>query len=213
MNMDAADDIAPVDVHWTDIQVMSAPASPTPDGEITRLLSELRTGKAGSESELMDLLYDELRALARRQMRREAVGHTLQTTALVHEAYLRLFDKGTIDWNSRTHFFAVAGQVMRRVLVDHARGRRAAKRGGDAQRVELTDLSGSQSLPIDQILAVDEALTELGKKEPRQARMVELHLFAGLTLQETAEVLGVCVRTVKRDWEFAQAWLYRQMQK
>ncbi len=192
---------------------MSAPISGPQGGEITRLLTELSSGKAGSESELMSLLYDDLRAQARRQMRNEGVGHTLQTTALVHEAYLRLFDKEKPDWNSRSHFFAVAAQVMRRILVDHARGRRAAKRGGDPQRVELNDFVCSERLPIDQILCVDEALTELGKKEPRQARMVELHLFAGLTLQETADSLGVCVRTVKRDWEFAQAWLYKRMQK
>lgn len=199
-------------IDWTDILFMSAPV-PDPDGDqVTRLLAELKLGKPGSEDEFIELLYDELRALAKRRMRNEAGGHTLQTTALVHEAYLRLFGGKSIEWHNRAHFLAVAAQVMRRILVDHGRGRRAAKRGGDAMKVELNEFTASSTFPIDQILAVDEALNELAAQEPRQARMVELHLFAGLTLEETAEVLGICVRTVKRDWQFAQAWLYRRMQ-
>lgn len=200
-------------IHWADISVMSIPASDPPGGQVTRLLADLRAGKSGSEARLFELLYDELRTIAKRHMRKEGNGHTLQTTALVHEAYLRLFGNGAVEWTNKAHFLSVTAQVMRRILVDHARGRRATKRGGGAVHTEINEMTAGVTFPIDQILAVDEALSQLAALEPRSARMVELHLFAGLTLQETAEVLGVCVRTVKRDWEFAQAWLGKQVRK
>jgi RNA polymerase sigma factor (TIGR02999 family) len=153
-----------------------------PEQDITRLLHQWKDGTSSAQGDLLAAVYDELRQLARRHMRREGPGHTLQTTALVHEAYLRLFGR-EIDWQSRAHFFAIAGQMMRRILVDHARARKTAKRDGGA-RVDLDDIALVSDDQIDNVIAVDEALTQLREKDPRQAHLVELHLFAGLTLQE-----------------------------
>jgi RNA polymerase sigma factor (TIGR02999 family) len=180
-----------------------------PEHEITRLLREWKDGNQNVQSDLLTAVYEDLRQMARRHMRREAPGHTLQTTALVHEAYLRLFGR-EIDWQSRSHFYAIAGQMMRRILVDHARGRRTAKRDGGA-RVDLDDVALVSEEQLENVIAVDEALTKLRARDPRQAQLVELHLFAGLTLQETSDVLKVSRRTVQRDWNFLQAWLYQQM--
>ncbi|MGA2741339.1 MAG: sigma-70 family RNA polymerase sigma factor [Bryobacteraceae bacterium] len=181
----------------------------TPDHEITQLLAKCRGGNKDAEARLLALVYQQLREMARHHMRREGPGHTLQTTALVHEVYLRLFGK-EIDWQNRSHFFAVAAQMMRRVLVDHARARKASKRGSGA-RVDLEDVPLISEDRLEDVLAVDQALERLAGKDLRQAKMVELHLFAGLTLQETADVLGVARRTIQRDWDFAQAWLYNEM--
>jgi RNA polymerase sigma factor (TIGR02999 family) len=180
-----------------------------PDHEITRLLAECREGNKDAEAKLLPLVYQQLREMARHHMRREGPGHTLQTTALVHEAYLRLFGK-EIDWQNRSHFFAVAAQMMRRVLVDHARARTAAKRGS-GKRVDLDEIPLISDDRLEDVLALDQALERLAVKDRRQAQMVELHLFAGLTLQETADVLGVAKRTIQRDWDFAQAWLFNEM--
>jgi RNA polymerase sigma factor (TIGR02999 family) len=177
--------------------------------EITRLLHEWTAGNEAAQTDLLAKVYEELRQLARRHMRREAPGHTLQTTALVHEAYLRLFGR-EIDWQSRAHFFAIAGQMMRRILVDHARARKTVKRDGGA-RVELVEGALVSDDQLDTVIAVDEALTRLKQRDPRQAELVDLHLFAGLTLQETADILKISRRTAQRDWNFLQAWLYRQM--
>jgi len=179
-------------------------------GEITSLLAAIRSGDPSAEANLAALVYDEFRAVARRYMRRERPDHTLQPTALVHEAYLRLMHGYPADWQSRAHFFAAASTVMRRILVDHAR-QRAARRPEGKQRVELDDLMASASPRIEQLLILDEALDRLAGWDRRQARLVELLYFGGLTEQEAAEALGVSVRTVKRDWSAARAWLQAQL--
>ena len=183
----------------------------SPPGEVTNLLIQLRHGNRDAESRLMPLVYTELRRLAGRYMRGERPGHTLQATALVHEAYLRLVGQKDVDWQNRAHFFGVAANLMRRILVDHARTKLAKKRGGDDQRVSLDEAMLVQSKAHPQLLALDEALDRLAKRDPRQARVVDLRYFGGLNDEETAEVLGISVRTVKRDWNVARAWLYQQL--
>jgi RNA polymerase sigma factor (TIGR02999 family) len=179
---------------------------------ITELLIKVKAGDRKAEAELAPLVYKELRALAAYYMRRERPNHTLQPTALMHEAYLRLMGQDQIDWTSRTHFFAVAANMMRRILVDYARARRAAKRGSGGPQVSLTD---AMDLTLDpsweKIIDVDEALLRLTEIDERQARVVELRFFAGLEVDEVADVLGISSRTVKRDWQFAQSWLYGQL--
>lgn len=178
------------------------------DDDFTRLIEEIGAELPGTSEKFLESVYEELRRLAHYHMRRENQTHTLQTTALVHEAYIRLCGH-QIDWVDRNHFFAVAGRVMRRILVDHARARKAAKRNGI--KVELGEWMLVADENIEQILAVDQVLGQLAKEAPRQAKFVELHLFTGLSLQETAEVLGISVRTAHRDWNMAQAWLFRRM--
>lgn len=161
----------------------------------------------------MPLVYNELRRVAGRYMRGERPDHTLQPTALVHEAYLRLVGQREVAWQNRSHFFAVASRLMRNILVDHARARQAHKRGGQDQKVtfdEALERAGGESTDL---LALDEALTHLAERDPRQARMVELRFFGGLSEKEAAEVLGISVRTVKRDWAVARAWLYREISR
>jgi RNA polymerase sigma factor (TIGR02999 family) len=180
-------------------------------GPITALLARWRAGDQDAADRLMTLVYEELHRVAAREMRREHKGHTLQTTALVHEAYLRICQSATIDWNDRAHFFAVAATQLRRVLVDHARRRRSEKRGGDVVRLSLLDSDGG-SIEIDErMLAVDEALARLELLDQRAARVVELRFFGGLREAEAAEALGISVATLKRDWEFARAWLVAQL--
>jgi RNA polymerase sigma factor (TIGR02999 family) len=188
---------------------MHAPGS-TP-GEITRLLSSIRNGDREAEGRLMELVYRELRIRAGRHMRSERPDHTLQPTALVHEAFLRLTHKDRIDWQSRAHFYAVASGEMRRILVDHARNRGAAKRGGPMEKIALEDAAVYCVSRPEELLALDEALRQLTEWAPRAARVVEMLFFGGLTETEIAEVLGVSVRTVKRDWRTARAWLHGQM--
>jgi RNA polymerase sigma-70 factor, ECF subfamily len=178
-------------------------------GDVTQLLADVQTGQPDAAGQLMPLVYEELRQLARRQMRRERSDHTLQGTALVHEAYFRLVHQRERTWQNRTHFIRIAAQVMRRLLIDHARARRAAKREGELQRVPLEEpllLTAEQS---DELLALDEALERLAQFDARQSRVVELRFFGGLTVEETAEALGIAPKTVKRDWSVARAWLYR----
>ena len=166
----------------------------------------------GAHDEAFPLVYDELRRLARRQLRREADGHTLSTTALVHEAYLRLADQTQGRWRDRGHFLAIAATAMRRILVDHARRHHAAKRGGAALRVPLErieDLAADERAEI--LVALDAALAHLASLDARQARVVECRFFGGLTEEETAEALGVGLRTVKRDWAKARSWLYQEL--
>ncbi len=184
-----------------------------PPGDITILLAELRAGDRSAESKLMPLVYYELRRLARRFMRAERPGHTLQPTALVHEAYLRLAGQREITWQNRAHFFGVAAQLMRRILVDHARARQAEKRGGHEQRVSLDEALEYTEGKAGDLVALDGALDRLAERDPRQGRVVELRFFAGLTEKEAAEVLGISVRTVKRDWHVARAWLYKEIKK
>jgi RNA polymerase sigma-70 factor (ECF subfamily) len=180
--------------------------------ELTRLLVEWRNGDEEALNTLFPLVYRELRRQARRYLRRERIGHTLQTTALIHEAYMRLVDQRSVRWQNRTHFFAVAAQLMRRILVDHARGHRRVKRGGSAARVPLEDalVVAADQLNID-VLALDYALTKLAAMEPRQSHVVELRFFSGLSIEETAAALHVSPATVKNDWNIAKAWLRREM--
>jgi RNA polymerase sigma factor (TIGR02999 family) len=180
-------------------------------GEITRLLAALKRGDPHAESNLVALVYDELNTLAHRYMRHERPDHTLQPTALVNEAYLRLMGRDARDWNDRAHFFATASIVMRRILVDHARQRAAAKRPGNKKRVEIDDAMAATRPRVDELLALDEALTRLAGWSPRQARLVEMIYFGGLTEEEAAGELGISLRTAKRDWTAARAWLQAQL--
>jgi len=176
--------------------------------------SELNAHSAGdpnAASRLLPLVYDQLRALAGRYMKRERPDHTLQPTALVHEAYLRLIDGDRVDLNGKTHFFALAASQMRRILADHARARNAAKRGGKTRRVSLHDGAGFKEDGVVDMLVLDEALERLGRESPRQSRVVELRYFGGLSVEETARTLGVSASTVKGDWRVARAWLAREL--
>ena len=182
-------------------------------GEVTQLLAALRNGDRSAESRLLEVVYAELHRMAVRYMRRERRDHTLQATALIHEAYVDLIRQPEKNWQNHAHFYGVAAQSMRRVLVDYARTHRAAKRGGGQQKVSLDDallITGEQS---DDLVALDEALSRLAQFDARQSRIVELRFFGGLNEEETAEVLGVSSRTVRRDWGVAKAWLYGQLAK
>jgi RNA polymerase sigma factor (TIGR02999 family) len=181
-----------------------------PSGDVTALLAAWRGGDRAALDALTPVVHQELHRLARRHMNRERPGHTLQTTALVNEAYLRLVDERRIVWKDRAHFFAVAAQLMRFILVDHARARQRAKRGGDVPRISVhDDVAGDD--PAFAMIPVDQALGKLAQLSPRQARIAELRLFAGLGLEELAEVLAVSVATVTRDWRLARAWLQREL--
>jgi RNA polymerase sigma factor (TIGR02999 family) len=176
---------------------------------VTQLLIEWREGDETALDRLIPLVYDEMRRLARSYMRRERREHTLQTTALINEAYIRLVDHKGMRWQNRAHFYAVAAQAMRRVLVDHARSRRYIKRGGDAIIVELDQAALVAQEQAAEIVALDEALSGLAAIDPRQSKVVELRYFGGMSVEETAEVLGVSDVTVMRDWRAAKAWLLR----
>jgi RNA polymerase sigma factor (TIGR02999 family) len=181
-------------------------------GEVTLLLAEMRSGRKDALTRLAPLVYNELRRLAGRYMRDERTGHTLQPTALVHEAYLRLAGQDRANWRNRAQFMGIAGQLMRRILVDHARKRHAAKRGGTL--VTLDEGIGNQrnsGAQTEEILAVDEALARLDHLDPQQARVVELRYFGGLSAEETAEAMGMSQRTVEREWATAKAWLRAQL--
>ena len=178
---------------------------------LTGLLIEWRQGDKAALNKLAPLVYDELRRIAHRYVQRERNGHTLGTTALVNEAYLRLAGQKKIQWQNRTHFFAVTAQVMRHVLIDHARRRHYAKYGGDVQRVSLAEAELMSRERARELVELDEALDELAKIDLRKSRVVELRYFGGLGLQETADVLEISIMTVRRDWRAAKAWLYRRM--
>ena len=180
--------------------------------EVTQLLVEWSHGDKAALDQLIPLVYDELRRLARGYMRREKEGHTLQTSALIHEAYLRLVDQKNVQWHNRAHFFGVAAQLMRRILVDHARSRSRAKRGGKAQMVSLAEPSAI-SVELAEVIALDDALNELAELDPRKSQIVEMKFFGGLTNEEVAEVLKVTSRTVEREWRKAKAWLQRAISK
>jgi RNA polymerase sigma factor (TIGR02999 family) len=190
---------------------MNEAAPDRPSADVTLLLARLKAGDRGALDRLMPLVHDELRRLARAHMRRERAAHTLQATALAHEAYMRMVDLDRIDWRDRAHFFAVAAGVMRRILIDHARKRRAARRGGGAPHVPLEEgLRLADDRP-EELVALDEALERLGAMDPRQARIVELRFFGGLNVEETAAVLEISPRTVKREWAVARAWLKAEL--
>ena len=182
--------------------------------EITQMLREWSGGKQEALDNLLPLVYDELHRQAANFLRKERLGHTLQTTALINEAYLKLIDRQDVNWESRTHFFAVAAQAMRRILVDYARAKHREKRGGDNVKLSLEDatLVAAKEKGID-LIALDEALNKLAKFDAQQARVVELRYFSGLSLEETAEALHVSRATVARDWEAARAWLHRELTK
>ena len=181
---------------------------PTPQ-QVTRLLAAWRGGDRAALDELTPLVYEELRRLAHHYIGRERPGHTLQTSALVNEAYVRLVDQKNVDWQGRAHFYGIAARLMRQVLVDYARRRGYAKRGGDARRVSLDEALAVSDERAAEVVALDEALEGLAKIDPRQSRIVELRFFGGLTIEETAEVLGVSPGTVMADWTVAKAWLRR----
>ena len=180
---------------------------------ITQLLIDLTNGNRTAVDDLLPLIYGELRSLAANYLRRERPEHTLQPTALVNEAYLRLVDQRSVRWQNRAHFFGVAAQMMRRILVDHAKGHQRAKRGGGARKVSLEEAIGVSDERADGLVALDEALTLLAEFDERKSRVVEMRYFGGLSVEETAEVLQVSVNTVLRDWKLAKAWLYHQIKK
>ncbi|MBK9317181.1 MAG: sigma-70 family RNA polymerase sigma factor [Acidobacteria bacterium] len=182
-----------------------------PTEEITQLLLAWGKGDEGAFDRLMPLVYDEMRKIARRYMSRQRPDHTLQTTALVNEAYLRLIDSSKVQWQNRAHFYAISAQLMRRILVDFARARTNQKRGGGAQKVVLDEALTITSEPGADLIALDDALNELAKLDRRQSQIVELRYFGGLSEDETAEILDISARTVRRDWSLARAWLYRQL--
>lgn len=183
-----------------------------PPGEITQMLLDMTEGNRDVVDRILPHIYDELRRLAGSYLRRERAGHTMQPTALVHEAYMKLIDQRCVKWQNRAHFFGIAAQVMRRILMDHARKTGAEKRGGEAAKFSLDEellvVSDSRSA---ELLALDEALDDLGRLDEAKARIVELRYFGGLSIEETAEVTGVSVPTVNRQWRMAKAWLYSRL--
>lgn len=181
--------------------------------EITKLLRAWSGGDPAALDRLAEQVYGELRAMARRYMKNERPGHTLQTTALVHEVYLRLVDETQIEWRERAQFFAMAAKMMRRILVDAARARKSLKRGGMALQVNLDETALVSASPGPPILALDEALTSFSQVAPRQAQVVELRYFGGLTEEEIVAALNISPRTVRRDWDFARAWLLRELNR
>jgi len=180
---------------------------------LTQLLIDWSNGNQSAFDKLMPLIDEELRRLAHRYMSRERAGHTLQTTALVNEAFVRLVNRKNVNWQNRAHFFGLAAQLMRTILVDHARSHACAKRGGGAFKLELDDaLVVSQKKAVE-VIALNDALNELVRLDPQQSRIVELRFFGGLTVEETAEVLHLSLATIKREWSTAKAWLYHELSK
>src|SRR5579872_398935 len=185
--------------------------SPMPDHAVTQLLNDWGHGDRSALERLMPLVYSELRRVAQNQLRLENPGHTLQPTALVHETYLRLVDQQRMEWQNRSQFFAISAQLIRRVLIDHARHRRAGKRGGLSLKLELNSSLAAPQPDVVDALALDHVLEELAGLDPQQGRVVELRFFAGLSIEETAMALGISEATVSRDWVTARAWLYRRL--
>lgn len=181
------------------------------DKDVTKLLAAWSDGRQEALDELLPIVYEELHRMAKRYMNSQASGHTLQTTALIHEAYLKLAGQKEQRWQNRTHFFAVAAQAMRHILVDHARSRKTEKRGGAATIISLEDAAVISTERASEITALDEALTKFSAVDERKARVVELKFFGGLSVEETAEVLKISPETVMRDWRFAKTWLLREL--
>ena len=180
--------------------------------EVTQILHQIQQGNVAAASDLLPLVYAELRRLARYRMRKEQPGQTLNPTALVHEAYIRLVADEAVNWDGRSHFFAAAAEAMRRILIENARRRKTLKRGGEMAQRELADDDAIVHFDdVDELLDLDAAITKLATVEPELAKLVELRYFAGLPVEETAQALGVSARTVKRNWAFARAWLGREM--
>lgn len=185
-------------------------ASHSPEG-MTRLLLDWSAGDQAALNELIPLVEQELHRIAHQYMNRESPGHTLQTTALVNEAYLRLIDQKKVRWQNRAHFFAIAAQTMRRILIDHARKSTRAKRGGKARKISLDEVAMVSNERASELVALDEALERLSMIDPRRGRVVELRFYGGLSNEEVAEVLGISANTVMRDWNMARAWLARAL--
>jgi RNA polymerase sigma-70 factor (ECF subfamily) len=181
--------------------------------DVTLLLGQLAQGQEGAASRLIPLVYNELRKLAGGYMRREREDHTLQATALVHEAYLKLVEQRSVNWQGRAHFFGIAAQLMRRILIDHARAHLRDKRGGGVIPVPLDDAIVFAPQQSSELLKLDQSLERLAQFDPRQAKIVELRFFGGLTVEQTAEVLGISPKTVKRDWSMAKAWLHGDLKR
>jgi RNA polymerase sigma factor (TIGR02999 family) len=184
-----------------------------PPADVTQLLLAWNDGDQVARDELMSVVYQELRRLAHHYMRRESPGHTLQTSGLVNEAFLRLVDQRDVQWRNRAHFFGIAAQMMRRILVDYARSRRYAKRGGGVPHLSLDEALIVSDERTAEVVALDETLQRLAEIDPRKSRIVELRFFGGLSIEETAEVLAVSPGTVMRDWTLAKAWLRREMSR
>ena len=184
---------------------------PRHQSEITQLLAEWSDGNQSALDELYPLVYEELHRLARRYMVRERKGHTLQTTALINEAYVRLVDQKNVHWANRSHFFAISAQIMRRILIDHARRHAFAKRGGGAHQVSLDEAASVTPEQSLQLVRLDEALKSLAEMDPRRSQVVELRYFGGLNNEEIADVLKISENTVTRDWNMARAWLHQQL--
>jgi RNA polymerase sigma factor (TIGR02999 family) len=178
---------------------------------VTQLLLEMQQGRCGAADELLALVYNELRRIAGGYMRRERPNHTLQATALVHEVYMQLVDQTRVDWKNRAHFFGVAAQLMRRILVEHARGHNAQKRGGAVSKISLEEVVNHLPQKELTLVALDDALQELERLDSRQSRIVELRFFGGLTTEETSEVMAISTATVEREWRSARAWLHSQL--
>lgn len=179
--------------------------------DVTHLLRQIDSGDPSAAAQLLPLVYDELRRLAAQRIAKETPGQTLQGTALVHEAYLRLVDDRSQRWDSKGHFFAAAAEAMRRILVENARRKRRRKHGGGARRLDLDDVVALAGTPGDDLLALDEALTRLAAREPQKAELVKLRYFAGCSIDEAAEALGISRATAKRYWAYARAWLYAEI--
>jgi RNA polymerase sigma factor (TIGR02999 family) len=182
-----------------------------PERDVTSLLVRWRNGDANAFDELAPIIYDELRKLARSHLRRERPGHTLQSTALVHEAWLRMIDQQSVSWQNRSHFYGIAARMIRRILVDYARAKQTKKRGEAAPKIAFNEAAGAAGGEDLDLVALDDALKALAEIDPRQSRIVELRYFAGLSIEDTAEVLGISPATVKRDWTVARAWLRREL--
>jgi RNA polymerase sigma factor (TIGR02999 family) len=183
------------------------------DADVTNLLIDWNQGDQSALDRLIPVVYDELHRLAARYMSQEGPGHTLQSTAVVHEAFLKLVDQQRVHWQNRAQFFAVAAQLIRRILVDHARTAKASKRGGGARKLSLDENIGVMEPRDLDLVALDDAMGALARLDPQQSRVIELRFFAGLTIEETAEALGVSPATVKRDWVTAKAWLFNELNR
>ena len=181
--------------------------------EVTRIINAIEQGDPEATEKLLPLVYEELRVLAAQKMAQEKPGQTLQATALVHEAYIRLVGAEAGNWKGRTHFFAAAAEAMRRILIENARRKKRLRRGGDKQRVEMQDADLAVEGPPDDLIALDEALTKLAEENPAKADLVKLRYFAGLTLEQAAEMLGISRATADRYWSYARAWLFDQINK
>ena len=189
----------------------SAAADPAARQQLTRVLLDVGAGRAQASEQLLPLVYEELLVIARQRLRNERAHHTLNATALVHEAYMRLVGDTAGGWENRAHFFGAAARAMRQVLIDYARKRGRAKRGGDQPRIPLNVVDLAVEAPVEDVLAVDRAVEKLAAKDPRMAEVVQLRFYAGLSVEETAAALGMSERTVRREWSLARAWMMREL--